>query len=82
MGVPIAIEKVDDTSAHCVYAFGAPDATVGRVRLHKAGGDVELLELAETDDGPSEQFYLAHLVPRLHDYHDQGAYPSIDRWEA
>jgi hypothetical protein len=34
------------------------------------------------DDGPSEQFYLAHLVPRLHAYHDRDTYPSNDQWEA
>lgn len=82
MAVPMSVAKIEDTSAHCVYAFGAPDAPVGRARLHKATGDVELIELTETGDGPSEQFYLAHLVPRLQDYHDRDNYPASDRWEA
>jgi hypothetical protein len=82
MGVPLFVEKIEETPAHCVYTFGAPDATVGRVRVQKEAGDVELLELAEMDDGPSEQFYLAHLVPRLHAYHDRDTYPSNDQWEA
>jgi hypothetical protein len=82
MGVLMIAEKVEETPDHCVYAFGGPDATVGRVRLHKADGDVELLTLAETGDGPGEQFYLAHLVPRLHDYHDRDTYPASDRWTA
>jgi hypothetical protein len=82
MGVPMAVEKTDDTPDHCVYVFGAPDAAVGRARLHKSSGDVELIELTETGDGPSEQFYLAHLVPRLHAYHDRDTYPPSDRWEA
>jgi len=82
MGVPIAIEKVDDTPEHCVYAFGGPDTTVGRVRLQKTDGDIEVLKLTEMADGPSEQFYLAHLVPRLHGYHDRNTYPAGDQWEA
>jgi len=82
MGVPIAVEKTADTPVYCVYAFGAPGTTVGRVRLAKASGDVELLALTENGDGPSEQFYLAHLVSRLHAYHDRGTYPASDQWEA
>ena len=82
MGVPISIEKKEETPTHCVYAFGAPDTTVGRARLEKASGDVALLDLTESGEGASEQFYLAHLVPRLQRYHDRGTYPSADRWEA
>jgi len=82
MGLPMAVEKVEDAPGHCVYAFGSPEAFVGRARLDKSSGDVELLELNETDDGPSEQFYLAHLVPRLHDYHDRGTYPPSEQWTA
>jgi hypothetical protein len=82
MGVPISIEKTEETSTHCVYAFGSPGTTVGRARLDKSSGDVELLALNETDDGPSEQFYLAHLVPRLHAYHDRGTYPPDEQWTA
>lgn len=82
MGLPMAVDKVEETTAHCVYTFGPPDATVGRARVDKASGDVELLSLDETGDSPSEQFYLAHLVPRLHDYHDRNTYPASDQWEA
>jgi len=82
MGVPISIEKKEETATHCVYAFGAPDTTVGRARLEKASGDVALLDLTESGDGPSEQFYLAHLVPRLQAYHDRGTYPPDDQWTA
>jgi hypothetical protein len=82
MGVPIVVEKREDTPEYCVYAFGAPEAPVGRARLQKATGDVALLALNESGDGPSEQFYLAHLVPRLHGYHDRGTYPASDQWEA
>ena len=82
MALSMAVEKIEETPTHCVYAFGGPGTTVGRVRVEKASGDVELLALNESGDGPSEQFYLAHLVPRLHDYHDRGAYPPTDQWEA
>jgi len=82
MGLPMSIEKVEETDDHCVYTFGAPDASVGRVRLHKSSGDVELIELAEQDNAPGEQYYLAHLIPRLHDYHDRSTYPTRDRWDA
>jgi hypothetical protein len=78
----MAVEKVEESPAHCVYTFGAPDATVGRARVDKASGDVELLSLDESGDGPSEQFYLAHLLPRLHDYHDRDTYPDRDEWDA
>jgi len=81
MGLSMSVEKVEDTPEYCVYTFGAPETHVGRVRVHKSSGDVELMELAEHDDTPSEQYYLAHLVPRLQSYHDRGSYPSDERWE-
>jgi hypothetical protein len=82
MGLSMAVEKVEESPEDCVYTFGPPDAAVGRARLQKADGDVELLALDETGDGPSEQFYLAQLVPRLHDYHDRDTYPDRDEWDA
>lgn len=82
MGLPMSVEKVEDTPDHCVYTFGTPDAVIGRVRLHKSSGDVELIQLDGGGDVPNEQFYLAHLVPRLQDYHDRDAYPDTERWEA
>jgi len=82
MGLPMAVSKEEDTAEYCVYTFGSPDTTVGRVRLQKASGDLELLDLSERRNAPSEQFYLAHLVPRLRGYHDRGTYPARDQWEA
>jgi hypothetical protein len=82
MAVPIVVEKTEDAAAHCVYAFGGPEATVGRARLEKETGAVELLALDERGDGPSEQFYLAHVVARLQGYHDRGRYPAREQWEA
>ncbi len=82
MALPILVTKVNETSADCVYTFGSPEAAVGRVRLHKASGDVELIELSKRDSAPSEKFYLAHLIPRLQLYHDRGTYPAQDRWDA
>ncbi len=80
MGLTLVVEKEEDTATHCVYAFGPPTDTVGQVRLSKASGDVEVLgELAEAD-GANKRFYLAHLVPRLHAYHDRGSFPTRDRW--
>jgi len=81
MGLPVSVEKVEETSDHCVYTFGSPDTTAGRVRLHKSSGDVELIALSERDGASSEKYYLAHLVPRLQGYHDQGTYPATDHWE-
>ncbi len=80
VGLELSVRKTEETPAYCVYAFGSPDETAGRVRLHKASGDVDLLTLADTADGPDERFYLAHLVPHLQAYHDAGTYPERDRW--
>jgi hypothetical protein len=80
MGLPLVVEKEEDTATHCVYAFGSPTDTIGRVRLLKGSGDVEVLDELEETDGPSAQFYLAHLVPRLHTYHDRDSYPAQDEW--
>lgn len=81
MSVSIVVKRIEDTTTHCIYAFGASGSMVGRVRLEKASGDAELLELTGTGDGPSEQFYLAHAVPRLQRYHEQDTYPARDQWD-
>lgn len=82
MGLPVSVEKVEETPDHCTYTFGSPDATMGRARLHKSSGNVELLDLSATGDGPRAPFYLAQVVPRLQAYHDRKAYPAGDQWEA
>lgn len=79
MAFVLHLEKKEETADDCEYSFGSGQETAGRVRLEKASGNIEILEVAETDDGPSKQFYLAHLVPRLQGYHDRGRYPPHDR---
>lgn len=82
MGLPMAVEKVEETRDYLLYAFGGPDASVGRVRLYKSSGDIELATFSETDKGADRRYYLAHAVPRLRSYHDRAAYPDTDQWEA
>jgi hypothetical protein len=82
MGLPIVVEKEEETPAHCVYAFGPPGAPAGRARLLRASGDVEVLERPPPAEGTSASFYLAHLVARLQSYHEAGSYPDRDRWDA
>lgn len=82
MSLELSVVKEEETADDCVYAFGPPADPVGRVRLHKASGDIELLDVPERSDGLNEHFYLAHLVPRLQAYHDRGTYPDRDRWTA
>lgn len=80
MALVLHLEKKGETAEDCEYSFGSGQETAGRVRLEKASGNIELLEVSETDEGPSRQFYLAHLVPRLQGYHDRETYPSNDRF--
>lgn len=82
MGLVLHLEKQEENSSFCVYVFGSPGASVGRVVLDKETGDIELEDLHTPSDGPSEQFYLAQAVSRLQTYHDQGTYPASDEWEA
>ena len=82
MGLPIILEKVKETRDCVLYAFGSADTTVGRVRLYKSTGDIELASFSETTERPDERYYLAQVVPRLQSYHDRGAYPDSDQWEA
>lgn len=80
MGLSLVVEKNAETDDACVYAFGLPAETAGRVRLQKTSGDVEVLSLSDTTTGANPHFLLAHLVPHLHDYHDRGTYPDRDQW--
>ena len=80
MSLSLVVEKDEDTDDACVYVFGAPEETAGRVRLQKSSGDVEVLTLSDSMTGANPRFLLAHLVPRLHDYHDRGTYPDRDQW--
>ena len=82
MGLPIILEKVEEARDYVLYAFGSADTTVGRVRLYKSTGDIELASFSETTERPDERYYLAQVVPRLQSYHDRGAYPDSDQWEA
>jgi hypothetical protein len=82
MGLALVVAKEDETSGHCVYAFGTPTKTMGRVRLHKSSGDIEVNNLADASEGPNPRFVLAQVVPRLHDYYDRSTYPPHDQWEA
>lgn len=81
MGLELSIQKKEETSAYCVYSFGAPGEPVGRVRLDKASGNIELLDVSNPDEAQNERYYLARLVPHLQRYHDRNAYPDRDRWE-
>lgn len=82
MGLELIVTKEEETSDHCVYAFGTSEETMGRVRLHKSSGDLELVDFADASEGPNPRFVFAQVVPRLHDYHDRSTYPSQDQWEA
>lgn len=82
MGIPISLEKIEEVRAYVLYAFGGPDASVGRVRLYKSTGNLELASLSPTEEAPDERYYLAHAVPRLQSYHDRATYPDADQWEA
>lgn len=75
------VEKEEETDEACVYAFGVSEAPVGRVRVVKASGDVEIAEVPENTEGPDPRFLLAHLVPRFHEYQARQTYPDRDRWE-
>lgn len=80
MELALQVNKEAETEHGCVYSFGSPQNTAGRARIDKSSGDIELLEMEEMGDGPSKQFYLAHLIPRLQDYHERETYPPDDRW--
>lgn len=80
MSLSVVLKKEDETDDWCIYAFGTASETLGRVRLRKESGDIEILALDESPDAPGRSFYLAHVVPRLHNYHDRDAYPKQDRW--
>jgi len=78
----MSVEKVEEAQDYVLYAFGSPDAPVGRVRLYTSSGDIELASLSAPDDSPDERYYLAQTVPRLQSYHEQGTYPETDHWES
>lgn len=81
MGIPISLQKIEEGRAYVLYAFGGPDASVGRVRLYKSTGDLELASLSSTEEDPDERYYLAQAVPRLQSYHDRATYPDTEQWE-
>lgn len=82
MGLPIFVDKVEEARDYFLYAFGLPDEPMGRVRLYKSSGDIELASFSATTAGPDRRYYLAHIVPRLQSYHDRGTYPASEQWEA
>ena len=81
MGLTLVVTKEEDTPDRCVYTFGTSSETMGRVRLHKSSGDIEILGLSDTGDGASAKFCLAQIVPQLHDFHANDTYPPSERWQ-
>jgi len=80
MGLTVVLNKEAETTAHCVYVVGADAGPLGRLRLRKPSGDVEVLDLSAPEDGSSRALYLAQAVPRLQAYHDAGTYPDREQW--
>lgn len=80
MALSIFVEQVEETADECVYVFGEPETTFGRVALRKDSGAVEIETLRDTSDGPNARAYLAHVVERLQEYHTQDLYPHRDEW--
>lgn len=81
MAVTVSVEKQDESCEWCVYAFGGPDAKVGRLTLDKMSGDIEIDELSEAPGSANKEYYLAHVVPRLQSYHEEHVYPDSDKWQ-
>lgn len=81
MGLSMQVTKVEESSDHCVYVFGSDGDRMGRARLDKSTGDVELLSLTDGTGAPSRQYCLAHVVPRLQAYHSEDTYPESDAWD-
>lgn len=72
MAIYIAMWKVDETDGEVTYAFGPDDAEVGRVRLTKASGTIEVLDLPED----RREFYLSRVGRVLAHHHAGGDYPQ------
>jgi hypothetical protein len=77
----VRVWQDEATDDRVVYAFGSDDTTAGRVALDRASGDVEILDLDASTPPPGEQFYLAAVVPRLHQYHANAHFPESDTWQ-
>lgn len=59
----MTVEKMEEARDYVLYAFGSADTTVGRVRLYKSTGDIELASFSETTERPDERYYLAQVCP-------------------
>lgn len=80
MSLSVVLKKVNETPNDLIYSVGTPGESVGRVRLGKDTGEVEILEVCRTEAGPRPPFFLAQVVPRLHDYHERNTFPERDSW--
>lgn len=80
MSIPVSVQKEDETDDRCTYVFSGPDDPMGRLVVDKDTGHIEVDSLADSDASPNERHYLAHVVPRLQTYHEQGTYPDADEW--
>ena len=80
MALTLVLEQEADTPAACRYTFGPPDTTVGRVALQKDSGDIEVLSLSDPEEGPSAQFCLGQVIPRLQSFHEDARFPRRTEW--
>ena len=82
MALSLTLRKVDETPRYCLYDLGTGNAGVGRVKLYKDSGDVEVVRLSGEGLPARPPFYLAQGVFRLRTYRDRGRYPDQDAWTA
>jgi hypothetical protein len=72
VAIYITIEKVDETDTDVTYAFGPELPDVGKVRLIKATGAIEVITVVES----RRDFYLSRVGRVLARHHAAGDYPG------
>lgn len=77
MGVYVEIRKDQETDAHCIYRYTAPDGSVGLVELSKFDGSSKLLKLAE---GDADQRRYLLVARKLLLHFREGQFPDETCW--
>jgi hypothetical protein len=73
----VALLKLRETDADVEYQFGDGQTAVGRLRLLKSSGTVELLEAPpDMDEGELRFFFLDLATFKLLRCHAAGEYPE------
>lgn len=77
MAIYIEIKKVSDTTSFAEYIFGVNEAGLGKIKLDKGTGEIQVIEPAAGDEEGRLSSRAAHKIKK---HWAAGELPEVTCW--